>query len=127
MTSQIFLYIFIGICAGLASGLFGIGGGLIIVPGLIFLAGFSQLSATGTSLAVLIAPVGIAGAIEYYRRGNVNITAAIIIAISLLISALLSARLAHRINPNYLRLAFGVFIILVGIYTIWTSLIKLYK
>jgi uncharacterized membrane protein YfcA len=105
----------IGVAAGILSGLFGIGGGVVIVPALIYFAGFDQHTATGTSLAVLLPPVGIGAAVEYYRHGGVNIRAAVIVAVSLLIAGWISARFANRLSENYLRLAFGVFVIGLGI------------
>jgi len=70
----------IGLAGGILSGLFGIGGGLVIVPGLIILAGFTAAKAAGTSLAALLLPVGLFGALEYYRAGQVDVRAAVIIA-----------------------------------------------
>src|SRR6185295_5410711 len=72
MTGSLLTLVLIGLVSGLASGVFGIGGGVLIVPGLIYLAGFTQHRATGTSLAVLLPPVGLAATIEYYRHGNVD-------------------------------------------------------
>ena len=69
--------ILIGLSAGLLSGLFGIGGGVLIVPALMYGLGFSQKMATGTSLAILLPPVGIAAVLEYYRHGAVDIKAAL--------------------------------------------------
>jgi len=70
---NIILFIAIGLAAGVLSGMFGIGGGIIIVPTLIYLCGFDQLKAQGTSLAILLPPVGILAFISYYKRGQVNI------------------------------------------------------
>jgi len=111
----------IGVAAGLLSGLFGIGGGVVIVPALIYFAGFDQHLATGTSLAVLLPPVGIGAALEYYRHGGVNIRAAAIVAVSLLIAGWLSAIVANRVSGNYLRLAFGVFVIGLGITLVYDA------
>ena len=69
---NIVIYLLIGILAGLLSGLFGIGGGIIIIPALVYIGGFSQLKAQGTSLAALLLPVGILAFIEYYKKGNVD-------------------------------------------------------
>lgn len=77
--------IIIGLVSGIASGLFGIGGGILIVPSLIYILRFSPALAIGTSLAVLLPPVGIAAVYEYYRHGNVNIKFALVIAVSLII------------------------------------------
>jgi uncharacterized protein len=118
LSSPFLLYICIGITAGILSGLFGIGGGLVIVPALMLFAGFSQLSANGTSLAVLLVPVGLAAVINYSRNGNVNIRAAIIIAVSLFIGAAVSSYFVHKINPSSLRIAFGIVMIAVGCYVI---------
>ena len=68
----------IGVVGGIAAGLFGVGGGLVVVPALIYGAGFTQHLATGTSLAVLLPPIGLAAALEYYRHGNVDVRAAIL-------------------------------------------------
>ena len=125
MSNSPLLYILIGLAAGLLSGLFGIGGGIIIVPALIFLSGFTQLQANGTSLAALLAPVGILAVLTYYRNGNVDIKAAIFIGIALCIAAAFSAYFAHKINPTYLRIAFGVFIVMVGCYTVYTGVSRL--
>ena len=78
--SSIALFILIGLSAGLLSGLLGIGGGILIVPALMYLAGFSQLTATGTSLAILLPPVGLAAVLVYHRNGNVDVRAAVCIA-----------------------------------------------
>ncbi|MBN1759202.1 MAG: sulfite exporter TauE/SafE family protein [Chitinispirillaceae bacterium] len=126
MTLQsILLYIGIGVFAGISAGIFGIGGGLIIIPALIYLAGYSQLAATGTSLAVLLPPIGIAATVEYYRRGHVNLKAALIIAASLLIASWAGARITRRFNDLYLRLAFGIFLASIGGYMVISTIRKL--
>ncbi|MBN2357748.1 sulfite exporter TauE/SafE family protein [candidate division KSB1 bacterium] len=112
---SLFLLAVIGIMAGILSGLFGIGGGIIIVPALVYIVGFSQLSATGTSLAILLPPVGLAAVMEYYYHGHVHFRSAIVIAICLFLSAWASAHFANKINQFYLRIGFGVFMVLVGI------------
>jgi uncharacterized membrane protein YfcA len=111
--------------AGIASGLFGIGGGVLIVPGLVFLLGFSQHMATGTSLAILLPPVGIAAVLEYYHHGNVDLKAAFIVAASLLAGAWVGALLANHLKDEYLRLAFGVFVVGIGVYVIVVALKRL--
>ena len=114
-TSSVLVLALIGIAAGLLSGLFGIGGGVVIMPALIYLAGFDQHRATGTSLAILLPPIGLGAAIEYYRHGAVDIRAALIVAVAIFFAAWLSAMIANRIPASYLRLAFGVFVIVVGL------------
>src|SRR3954469_19590534 len=92
-----FLLALIGVISGIASGVFGIGGGVLIVPGLIYLAGFTQHRATGTSLAVLLPPVGLAATLEYYRHGNVDFRAALIVAALVFVGGWLGALLANRV------------------------------
>jgi uncharacterized protein len=113
------LLLAIGIVAGVLSGIFGIGGGVVIVPALIYFAGFRQHQATGTSLAVLLPPIGIAAAYEYYRNGNVDIRAAAFIAAGVLAGGYLGAVIANRVAGPYLRLAFGLFVVTLGIYLIF--------
>jgi uncharacterized membrane protein YfcA len=124
LPSTVFLLL-IGIVAGVASGLFGIGGGVLIVPGLVFLLGFSQHAAIGTSLAILLPPVGIAAVLEYYRHGNVDLKAAFIVAAALLVGAWGGAILANHIKDSYLRLAFGIFVVGLGLYVVFGALRRL--
>ena len=88
----------IGLLGGFAAGLFGVGGGIVIVPALIYWAGFTQHKATGTSLAVLLPPIGLAAALEYYRHGNVDVRAAVILAIMMMIGAWVGAFVANRLE-----------------------------
>jgi len=119
------LLVAIGLFAGVLSGLFGIGGGVVIVPALIYVAGFRQHMATGTSLAVLLPPIGLAATYEYYRFGNVNVRAAAIIAVAVLIGGWLGAVVANRMAGPQLRLAFGVFVVGLGAYLIYGALQRL--
>jgi uncharacterized membrane protein YfcA len=114
----VLLLVAIGLFAGVLSGVFGIGGGVVIVPALIYLAGFRQHVATGTSLAVLLPPVGAAAVVEYYRHGNVNLYAAAIIAASLTVGGWFGAVIANRMGGPLLRLAFGIFVLTLGVYLI---------
>ncbi|MGD2093085.1 MAG: sulfite exporter TauE/SafE family protein [Candidatus Aminicenantes bacterium] len=121
----IILLLMIGLVSGVASGLFGIGGGVLIVPGLVYLAGFSQHAATGTSLAILLPPVGLAAVIEYYRHGNVDLKAAFIVAAALFVGGWFGAVIANRIPGPYLRLAFGIFVVALGLYLVFGALRRL--
>ena len=111
----IILLISIGLIAGILSGFFGIGGGVIIVPALIYICGFSQLKAQGTSLAILLPPVGILAFIQYYKRGNVDIKAGMIIAIALVLGSVIGSRFVHSISPNILRKGFAVFMVVISV------------
>jgi hypothetical protein len=114
MNPSLYVLIGIGLSAGVLSGVFGIGGGVVIVPALIYLAGFRQHMATGTSLAILLPPVGIAAVAEYYRHGNVDVYAAVVIAVTVTIGGWFGAVLANRLAGPYLRLAFGLFVVVLG-------------
>jgi hypothetical protein len=115
----VLLLLLTGLLAGILAGLFGVGGGIIIVPALVYILGFSMQKATGTSLAVLLPPVGIAAVIYYYNQGNVDIKAAAYIAVALLVGALLGAKIAHLMSGPMLRLAFGLFVTAIGFYLIY--------
>lgn len=111
------VYLLIGAVAGILSGLFGIGGGIIIIPALVFLQGFSQIKAQGTSLVALLPPVGILAFLEYYKRGYTDVYAGIVICIAMIICAKFGAQFANMLPMDILRKAFGIFVILVGIKT----------
>ena len=113
-TGLILIFLIVGFAAGILSGVFGIGGGLVIVPALILISGFTPIVATGTSLGALLLPVGALGAWEYYRRGNLNIAASLWVALGLLLGAWIGARLAHELSPVQLRRAFSIFLVLVA-------------
>ena len=110
------LFLLIGCFAGILSGLIGVGGGIVIVPALMLVAGFPQLMANGTSLAVLLLPVGFAAVAQYYRDGNVNVQAAATIAISFAVCAWLGAFIAKKMSPMYLRFSFGIILAVIGVY-----------
>jgi uncharacterized membrane protein YfcA len=108
----------IGLMGGIAAGLFGVGGGIVVVPGLVYWAGFTQHRATGTSLAVLLPPIGLAAVLEYYRRGDVDLRAAALIAGGMLVGGWLGALAAQQLKGPQLRLVFGVFTCTMGVYLI---------
>ena len=105
----------IGLGSGVLSGIFGIGGGLVIVPGLIVLMGMTVKQAAGTSLAALLLPVGILGALEYWRAGQIDVRVAVVLAFGLLIGAFFGARLALGLPNELVQRAFGVLLVVVGV------------
>jgi uncharacterized membrane protein YfcA len=114
------ILLLIGLGAGVLSGLFGIGGGVVIVPALIFIARMQPQSATGTSLAALLLPVGALGAWEYYKTGNLNLGAGLLVALGLFVGAGVGARLALQLSPAGMRRAFAVFLALIAV-RMWFS------
>lgn len=113
--ANIILFIVIGLTAGILSGLFGIGGGIIIIPALVFICGFTQLKAQGTSLAILLPPVGLLAFLEYYKKGNVDVKAGILICIFVFFGALLGGKIAQVLPPAALKKGFAVFLFLVSL------------
>ncbi|MCS7264246.1 MAG: sulfite exporter TauE/SafE family protein [Armatimonadetes bacterium] len=106
---QMTMAIIIGLAGGVVSGLFGVGGAVIIVPSLTFFMGMSQHKAQGTSLASLLLPVGFLGFWEYYRKGNADIRLGFLIAVGLVVGAFLGAYLAQWLPSSVMRKAFGIF------------------
>jgi uncharacterized membrane protein YfcA len=114
------LYILIGLAAGVLSGMFGIGGGVVIVPALLLVAHMSPLAATGTSLGALLLPVGALGAWEYYRKGQLDFRIALLLAIGLFVGAFFGAKIAQMLTAVQLKRAFAIFLVLVAI-RVWTA------
>ena len=87
----------------------------LIVPGLVYWVGYSQHMAIGTSLAILLPPIGLAAVLEHYRHGNVDLRAALFIAVPMFVGGFLGAFLANKMSGPYLRLVFGLFILFMGV------------
>lgn len=105
-----------GLAAGVLSGMFGIGGGVLIVPSLVYLAHFAPRMAFGTSLGALLLPVGLLGAYAYWDNGDLDVRASLFIATGLFFGAWIGAKLAQMISPALLQRAFAVFILVLAIH-----------
>ena len=116
---NILLYVLLGLLAGIISGLIGIGGGVIIVPALIFLFGLSQHEAQGTTLALLVPPIGLLAAWTYYQQGYVDLKIAVCICLGFLFGGLLGAKLATNLPSEVLEKVFGVAILVIALKMIW--------
>ncbi|MGZ3722967.1 MAG: TSUP family transporter [Bdellovibrionales bacterium] len=122
---MLFYFLSVGVCAGILAGLFGVGGGIIIGPALILVAGFSQTSASGTSLIALLAPVGIGGVYAYYSAGKIDgthIKAGLLISLGMLFGTYFGSRLALTMSEVMLRRAFSVFLVIVAAKMWWSTL-----
>jgi hypothetical protein len=113
-TSMLLLLIAIGIITGAMAGMLGIGGAIIMIPALVFFMGFSQQMAQGPSLAVMLPPIGILAAYNYYKAGQVNIKYALILAACFLIGSYFGSKLALNIPQAALKKIFGVLLLLVA-------------
>lgn len=105
-----FILLFIGLLAGLASGFLGIGGGIIVIPMLVGLLGFSQKAAQGTSLAMLLPPIGILAVLNYYKAGSMNIKAALIMCVTFIIGSYLSSKFAVSLPEVTVKRIFALFL-----------------
>jgi uncharacterized protein len=110
----IVILILLGLFAGFAGGLIGVGGGVIVIPALVLMMGMSQTMAQGTNLAVMIPPIGLLAAINYYKSGMINIKYAIIIAIFSFIGGYFGSKLAVNIDQTLLKRIFGIFMLFVA-------------
>ncbi|HEX9666548.1 MAG TPA: sulfite exporter TauE/SafE family protein [Thermodesulfobacteriota bacterium] len=107
--------ILIGLVAGIASGFFGIGGGLLMIPAMVYFFNLTQHQAQGTSLAVLTPPLVLFAAIKYYNEGNVNLRMAVFIALGFVGGAYLGATFVHHVSDPILKRLFGVLLLIVSI------------
>ena len=108
-------FVILGLLAGVLSGLVGLGGGFVIVSALVFIFGFSQHQAQGTTLALLVPPIGLLAAWTYYRQGFVDIRVAALIAAGFVVGSFLGARYAMSVSNETLEKVFGVTLVLIGL------------
>jgi len=113
--TNILLCLLLGLTAGILSGLIGIGGGIIIVPALVLLFGLSQHSAQGTTLALMVPPIGLLAAWTYYKNGFVDLKIAGLVCLGFFVGGLLGAKLATGISDVILTRIFGVALLLIAI------------
>ncbi len=111
----------IGSLAGILSGLFGVGGGIIMIPAMVYLLGFNQHLAQGTSLAVMLLPVSIFAAIQYYKTGNIDIKAAFWIMLALALTSFFGAKLGLSLNNMLLQKLFGIIMLIMSLKLIFAK------
>jgi uncharacterized membrane protein YfcA len=122
--TQLATLLIAGLTAGICSGIFGIGGGIILVPILVVAFGYTQHAATGTSLVALLLPVGVLGAINYYKTGKIdasNIKAGLIIAAGIFVGTYIGSLIAVPMSESLLRKLFAVLLIAVAIRLLLTK------
>jgi uncharacterized membrane protein YfcA len=111
---EIAQYILLGLVGGTLAGVLGIGGAIVIVPALVYLFGFEQKMAQGTTLAMLIPPIGLLAALQYYQEGNVNLKVAGILCIGMFIGGYFGGYIANHVSADTLRKIFGIALLLIS-------------
>lgn len=114
-TGYIIGVLLIGLAAGFLSSMAGVGGGIVIVPALVFLFGFNQKMAQGTSLAMLALPVAFIGAFNYYKAGEVNWKIALMLASTFVIGGFFGSKVALGISPAVLKKFFGILLMVIAL------------
>jgi uncharacterized membrane protein YfcA len=111
----ILILLLIGLLAGFSSGMVGIGGGIIIVPALVFLLGLTQHQAQGVSIGMLLLPVGFLAALNYYKAGNLDISKSLIIGASFIVGAYFGSKVSLNIDGALMKRIFGIVIFLISL------------
>lgn len=114
-TNTLLILVILGMITGFLAGMLGIGGGLIVIPALVMIMGMSQQAAQGTSLAMMLPPIGIIAAYNYYKAGHVDIKIALILALMFIIGSYFGSKIAVKLSQELLKKIFGVFLLLVAI------------
>ncbi|MGO9241131.1 MAG: TSUP family transporter [Bryobacteraceae bacterium] len=112
---SIVILLAVGLAAGILAGMFGIGGGVIIIPALMYIVKLKPVQAIATSLAALIPPVGLLGAYEYYRKGDINLRDAALIAAGLFAGAFFGAKITLALPSDVVRKGYAVFMLLIAV------------
>ena len=118
---EIFLLVLLGFAAGSLSGLVGIGGGVVIIPALVYFFGFSQLKAQGTTIALMVPPIGILAALVYYKNGFVDLKVAALICAGFVVGGLLGANIVTGLTNELVRNIFGIFLLIISLKMIFVK------
>jgi uncharacterized protein len=119
--AHLIILIIVGILSGLLAGVFGVGGAIIVIPALVFILGFSQHDAQGTSLAFMLPPVGILATWNYWKAGHVNWKIALILSLTFVVGSFLGSHFSINLSDKLLRRLFGILMILVAIKMIFSK------
>jgi uncharacterized membrane protein YfcA len=113
--NDLIILLLIGLLAGIVGGMMGVGGGVVVIPALVFVMGFSQHQAQGTALAFMLPPIGLMAAWNYYKEGYVNVKFALILMVAFVVGAWIGSSVAVHIPDKYLKKIFG-FVLLYAAY-----------
>lgn len=119
--NEIIILLIIGLVSGYLSGLIGIGGGIVIVPALVYFVAMNQKTAQGTTLFMFMIPVGILGVYNYYKAGNVDYKTALIMAATFVFGSYLGSKTAIAVDTKIVKQIFGAAIVLIGIKMLWNK------
>ncbi len=109
------ILLLIGLAAGIFGGMVGLGGGVIMIPAMVFFMGMTQLEAQGTSLAVMLPPVGLFAVMNYYKSGNLNIRYALLISLAFLIGGYFGSKIALNIPISLVKKIFAISLIAIAV------------
>ncbi len=118
--TTLLILVIIGLMAGVFGGMFGVGGAIVMIPALVYFLGVDQHTAQGTSLAVMLPPIGLFAAYNYYKVGQVNIWYAVIIAVTFMIGGYFGSKIALNLPENLMKKIFGIFLLLVALRLIFS-------
>ena len=113
-TTTVLILLAIGLFSGMLGGMVGIGGGVVLVPALIYILGFSQLNAQGTSLALIMFPVGVLGVINYYKQGHIDFNIVFILAVGFVVGSFLGSKFAMNIPQAFVKKSFAMLMIVIA-------------
>ena len=125
--AQMLILLLVGLMAGALSGFVGVGGGMIIVPAMIYLLHMNQMQAQGISLAVLMLPVGILGVMNYYKAGHINFNYAFVIAAGFVVGSYFGSKYALKLPEHKIKFLFGLLLLFIAGQMLWKSGTKLFS
>ena len=114
-TQTIIIFLLVGVAAGTLSGMVGIGGGILIVPALVYFLGFSQKMAQGTSLGILLLPIGLLGVLQFYKQGFIDMRVVLIISLAFFFGSYFGSKIALSLSQETVKKVFAVLMILIAI------------
>ncbi len=114
-TQIVIILLLVGLAAGILSGLVGVGGGIIIVPCLVFFLGFSQKMAQGTSLGILLLPIGVLGAMQFYKQGYIDLKVVAIISVAFIFGSYFGSKIALKLSQENVKKIFALVMLLVAV------------
>ncbi|MBX7051186.1 MAG: TSUP family transporter [Flavobacteriales bacterium] len=125
--AQLLLLLLVGLLAGALSGFVGVGGGIIIVPAMVYLLGMTQMQGQGISLAVLMLPVGVLGVMNYYKAGHIQFNYAFIIAAGFVVGSYFGSKYALKLPEHKVKFIFGLLLLYIAGQMLWKSGAKIFS